>query len=84
MAAGAVEPNGVLVIIGHVGLPSCPHQPNSELHFPTIEEILGIVDLQAGLWKIERSETVNRDLTEPNGQRTRGTDNVVTLRRTLW
>lgn len=82
MAAAAVVPNGVLVIIGHAGLPSGRHQPHSGLRFPTIEEVLGIVDIHAGMWNIERSETIDRDLTAPDGKGIRGTDNVITLRRT--
>jgi SAM-dependent methyltransferase len=83
MAAAAVIPDGVLVVIGHVGLPSSRHQHHPEPRFPTTEEVLAIVDPQADIWNIERSETIDRDLNSPDGQRNRGTDNVLTLRRTV-
>lgn len=83
IAAAAVVPNGVLIIIGHVGLPSRQHELHPEIRFPTREEILGIVDLQAVIWNVERSETVDRDLTAPDRQRIRGSDNVLTLRHTV-
>ncbi|GHS88565.1 methyltransferase [Actinomycetota bacterium] len=86
-AAAAVAPGGVLLVVGHAGFPSfvttweTDDRPRHAAEFPTPDELLTDLDLTPGEWDVEVAETVDREVTGPEGQvGTRG-DHVLRVRR---
>ena len=79
-AARAVAPGGLLLVVDHA---SVPHRswadPNTR--FPTPEEALSAIDLDAAKWHTERLDAPERQATVHGGQTVTVTDNVIALRR---
>jgi thioredoxin reductase/SAM-dependent methyltransferase len=78
-AAAAVAPGGTLLVIGHQGHASGQPSPPAEVTFPTADDVLRTLDLDG--WTVERAEAVQVEVTSPEGNTERRTDNVVRLRR---
>jgi SAM-dependent methyltransferase len=80
-AASAVEPGGLLLIVGHGSVRpwSWNHDPHT--CFPTPEEVLASLDLRPGTWRTELLGSPERQAIGPNGQPATVTDNVVAVRR---
>lgn len=76
-AAGAVAPNGVLLIISHAGWPSWAEKPPFDHRFPTVPEILASLELTSDPWRVEVAELASQDSTGPDGQPGRRDDSVV-------
>jgi SAM-dependent methyltransferase len=81
-AADAVAPGGTLLVTGHAGWPSWTDEPPFQYHFPTTSEVLDHLDLEPGRWHVDTDDTVERELTGPDGQPGRRKDNVLRLSRT--
>ncbi|WP_158850968.1 SAM-dependent methyltransferase [Saccharothrix deserti] len=81
-AAEAVAPGGVLLIVGHAEWASFQrHDPPVEYRFPTNAEVLASLKLDGG-WVVEVDESVEREMTGPNGEHGTRADHVLRLRRT--
>lgn len=80
-AAAAVAPGGVLLIVGHAGLPSWETNPHPEVHLPTPAEVLESLELPDGEWEVLLSDEHERIQTRPDGQPGTRTDNALKLRR---
>ncbi|MCZ0727947.1 class I SAM-dependent methyltransferase [Mycolicibacterium iranicum] len=79
-AARAVAPGGLLVVVDHGAAP--PWAKHIKDHvFPTVDEVLGTIDLGAGQWEHVRVGTVERDAVGPDGQAGVLIDNLIVLRR---
>jgi len=80
-AAGAVRPGGTLLIVDHASPP--PRMAKSDHHheFPSAEEVIASLNLDAGEWERVRIESVERQATRPDGQTVTWLDNVMVLRR---
>ncbi|HET7739204.1 MAG TPA: FAD-dependent oxidoreductase [Mycobacterium sp.] len=81
-AARAVAPGGHLVIVDHAGMPSWATNVPHDHPFPSAEEVLASLDLPAGEWDRVRIETIEREVTGPDGQEATLGDNLMVLRRT--
>ena len=79
-AAHRVNPGGVLVIVDHGAPP--PWAQHDGHHFAGIEEVLASLQLDAPRWTRLRTETVEREMTGPNGEAGTMVDNMMVLRRT--
>lgn len=79
-ASRAVAPGGTLVLLGHCGVPPWMATP-PDLHFPTPEEELALLDLAEGEWVVAAMGTYDRPMTAPDGTVGARTDTVVHVRR---
>ncbi|NJP33005.1 class I SAM-dependent methyltransferase [Micromonospora thermarum] len=80
-AARAVAPGGRLLVVEHGEMPPWSRHDHSHVRFPTPEETLAGLDLDADRWDIERVDGVQRPATGPDGQHAALLDNVVLVRR---
>jgi SAM-dependent methyltransferase len=80
-AAGAVRPGGLLVIVDHGAAPPWASKLGHHHEFPSAEEVLSGIDLDAGGWERLRVGPVAREAVGPDGQPATLTDNLVVLRR---
>jgi SAM-dependent methyltransferase len=80
-AAGAVRPGGTLLIVDHASPP--PRMAKSDHHheFPSAEEVIASLNLDAGEWERIRMESIERQASGPDGQTVTWLDNVMVLRR---
>ncbi|QIK05336.1 class I SAM-dependent methyltransferase [Streptomyces sp. ID38640] len=78
-AAGAVAPGGVLLIVGHAGIPAW--EPDSEVPLPTPDEVVEALGLPDGQWDLLRCEEHPSFRTGHDGKPDPRTDNTVKLRR---
>ncbi|MFE6743403.1 class I SAM-dependent methyltransferase [Streptomyces tubercidicus] len=78
-AAGAVAPGGVLLIVGHAGLPTW--EPDCEVHLPTPQEVVENLGLPDEQWELLRCEEHPSFRTGHDGKPDPRTDNTVKLRR---
>lgn len=85
-AAAATRPGGVLLIIGHQGMPEWVQRRWEEegLHdvsLPTIPELLADLELDPAEWTVEVDEVDTIAMSDPDGNPCERTDNVLRLRR---
>jgi SAM-dependent methyltransferase len=80
-AAAAVAPGGLLLVIGHAGPPSWPHELPAGVHFPTTADVLVALDLDADAWEVELEDLVERAATDLEGRPGTRPDNVLRVRR---
>jgi SAM-dependent methyltransferase len=80
-AAGAVEPGGVLLIVDHAGPPPWASKLDHHHEFPSAEEVIDSLNLDAGEWERVRVESVERQASGPDGQTVTWLDNVIVLCR---
>ncbi|MFZ0834821.1 MAG: class I SAM-dependent methyltransferase [Mycobacterium sp.] len=79
-AADAVAPGGVLLIVDHAAAP--PWASKMHHHeFPTVDEVLSSLNLDAAHWDQIRAEAAERQTTGPDGVDATLIDNVMVLRR---
>jgi SAM-dependent methyltransferase len=81
-AAAAVIPGGLLVIVDHSGPPPWASKLHHHHEFPSAEEVVDSLNLDATEWERLRVEAADREATGPNGEVATLTDNVIVLRRT--
>ncbi|WP_330177403.1 methyltransferase domain-containing protein [Streptomyces sp. NBC_01498] len=80
-AAAAVAPGGVLLIVGHAGLPPWEPNPHPEVHLPTPDEVVASLGLSDGGWDVLLRAEHERVQTAPDGSPATRTDNAVKARR---
>ncbi|WP_227997377.1 SAM-dependent methyltransferase [Nocardia australiensis] len=83
-AAAAVGPGGVLVIGSHAGWPKFAEHvehPPTDVHFPTIPEVIDGLELAPEAWQVETADEVEREMTGPEGQIGSRSDTVLRIRR---
>lgn len=79
-AAAAVAPGGVLLVVGHAGWASW-QEDRPEIDFPTPEQVLARLELEAGAWEVALAEEHVRAQDRPDGRPGTRTDNVVKVLR---
>lgn len=81
-AAALVGPGGRLSIISHAGAPSwAGHHDHADYRFRSPAEEVADLELEAGAWTVELSETRQRAVSDPEGRPATLDDTVVLLRR---
>ena len=82
-AAGAVAPGGVLLIVDHGGAPPWSSRLKDHHHheFPSAQEVVEGLALDAAEWDRVRVDKVDREATGPEGEVAIIPDNVMVLRR---
>ncbi|MEU4443252.1 class I SAM-dependent methyltransferase [Actinosynnema sp. NPDC050801] len=80
-AAEAVEPGGVLLVVGHAGWPTwLADNPPVEYRFPTNADVLASLRLGPE-WVVEVDDQVEREITGPEGEHGTRADVVLRLKR---
>jgi SAM-dependent methyltransferase len=79
-AAAAVAWGGVLLIVGHGGLPPWDHE-HADLSLPTPQQVLADLHLPEGRWEVQVCEEHERVQTGPDGKPATRTDNTLRVRR---
>lgn len=79
-AAAAVAPGGTLLIVDHAEGPPWSEAIHDHV-FPSAQEVLEGMALDARQWDTLRAERAEREGTGPNGQTGTLIDNVIVLRR---
>ncbi|MFF3210996.1 class I SAM-dependent methyltransferase [Streptomyces sp. NPDC002886] len=79
-AAAAVAPGGILLVVGHAGWPSW-QEDRPEVDFPTPDDVLAQLELEAGAWEVLLAEEHVRVQNQPDGRPGTRTDNAVKVRR---
>jgi SAM-dependent methyltransferase len=80
-AADAVVPGGLLLIVDHSGPPPWASKLHHHHEFPSADEVVDSLNLDATEWERLQVGTVDREATGPNGEVATLTDNVIVLRR---
>jgi len=81
-AASAVAPGGILLIVGHCGMPHWEqHNEDESVRLPTPDEVIADLELPEGAWEILVASEHERIQNDPEGNPTTRTDNTVKLRR---
>ncbi|TFD45127.1 class I SAM-dependent methyltransferase [Cryobacterium frigoriphilum] len=97
-AANAVAPGGLLLVVGHAGVPPWAEQAHGHGHedaqnqghdqghdgsaMPTPEEVLASLNLTMSEWTVVTCALVERSATMPDGSQIALPDSVLSLRRT--
>lgn len=81
LAADTVTPGGTLLIVDHGGPPPWASKLHHHHEFPSADEVVDSLNLDAGEWERVRVEAVEREASGPDGQIGTLTDNVIILRR---
>ncbi|WP_018178727.1 class I SAM-dependent methyltransferase [Jongsikchunia kroppenstedtii] len=87
-AADAVRPGGVLIIIGHQGMPEWVQRRWHEegLHdvsLPTTADVLADLNLDRDVWTVEVDAVDTVSMSDPDGNPCERTDNILRLRRRM-
>jgi SAM-dependent methyltransferase len=80
-AADAVVPGGLLVIVDHNGPPPWASKLHHDHEFPSADEVVDSLNLDATEWERLQVQAVDREATGPNDEVATLTDNVIVLRR---
>lgn len=80
-AASAVAPGGLLLVVGHAGVPPWSEHGHAEMQLPTPQDVLDSLELDPMQWHVESLESPEREAMGPDGQSTMLTDSVLSLRR---
>ncbi|MGW9210246.1 class I SAM-dependent methyltransferase [Embleya sp. NPDC055664] len=80
-AVAAVAPGGVLLVVGHCGLPPWETDPTPDMALPTPDEVLASLELPDGEWEVLRSEEHERIQNDPEGRPVTRIDNTLMVRR---
>jgi SAM-dependent methyltransferase len=81
LGAEAVSEGGTLLIVDHGGPPPWASKLDHHHEFPSIEDVVESLNLNADAWERIRMEAVEREVVDPDGQVRMWTDNVIVLRR---
>lgn len=81
LGAEAVSTGGILLIVDHGGPPPWASKLDHHHEFPSAEEVVESLNLDAGAWERVRIQAVEREATGPNGEVGTLVDNVIVLRR---
>jgi SAM-dependent methyltransferase len=80
MGADAVRSGGILLIVDHGGPPPWASKLHHHHEFPSTDEVVESLNLDAGQWERVRVEAAEREATGPNGEVGTLVDNVIVLR----
>lgn len=80
-AAEAVAVGGTLIIVDHGSAPPWAWKLDHHHEFPSADEVVTSLNLDASVWQRRRVESVEREATGPEGQTAIVTDNVIVLGR---
>jgi SAM-dependent methyltransferase len=80
LAAQAVRPGGTLLIVDHSEPPPWASKLDHHHDFPSADEVVERLNLPVGQWD-QRTSSVEREATRPDGEAVRWIDNVIVLRR---
>ena len=80
-AVEAVAPGGLLLIVDHGGPPPWASKLHHHHEFPSADEVVESLSLDAGDWERVRVEPVERQAMGPDGQIGTLIDNVIVVRR---
>ncbi|MGX9792285.1 class I SAM-dependent methyltransferase [Mycobacterium sp. MMS18-G62] len=80
-ALAAVASDGLLLIVDHAGPPPWAWKMAHDHEFPTVEEVLDSLKLDAAEWETLRAEVAEREASGPDGHTGPLIDNVIVLRR---
>jgi SAM-dependent methyltransferase len=80
-AASALQPGGLLVIVDHGSAPPWASKLDHHHEFPSAEEVVAGLDLDAEEFERIRVDSVERQAVGPEGQQRPWMDNVIVLRR---
>jgi SAM-dependent methyltransferase len=80
-AADAVRPGGLLMIVDHGAAPPWARKLAHDHEFPSAQEVLDRLNLDAGAWEQLHVGPVDREAVGPEGQTALLTDNLIVLRR---
>jgi SAM-dependent methyltransferase len=81
-AVSAVAPGGVLLIVGHVGTPAEHDHPGQDMRFPTPDEVVADLDLDAAAWQVERAAVIPHATADDAHRPDAPADAVVRILRT--
>jgi SAM-dependent methyltransferase len=81
-AAGAVARGGVLLIVGHSGVPPWDHE-HADVRLPTPQEVLADLHLPPEAWEVQVREEHERIQAGPDGRPFTRTDSTVRVRRVV-
>ncbi|MDT5015030.1 MAG: hypothetical protein QOD39_1190 [Mycobacterium sp.] len=81
MGAAAVSGGGILFIVDHGGPPPWASKLHHHHEFPSADEVVDSLNLDAGEWERIRVEAIEREATGPDGQVGTVIDNIIVLRR---
>ena len=80
-AAGAVAPRGTLLVGGHAEHPEWAEEQHRSHHLPSLEEVLGSLELVPGEWEVQAMENFERAVNDSAGNPAVRVDNVLRLKR---
>jgi SAM-dependent methyltransferase len=80
-AAAAVAPGGTLLIVGHESFPPWSRHPEPEEPLPTAPEVAAGLGLGQPGWELETADSLEREVTGPDGQTATLADSVLRARR---
>ena len=80
-AAAAVVPGGTLLVVDHAGPPPWASKLHDHPEFPSADEVVESLELDAAQWDRVQVEELEREATGPDGQTGHLSDNVMVLRR---
>lgn len=80
-AAAAVAPGGLLLVVGHSGLPPWESNPHPHVHLPSPQEVLASLELPEKEWEVLVCAEHERIQNDPDGKPVTRTDNTVKVRR---
>lgn len=80
-AASLVAPDGLVLIVDHASVAPWSWNQDPDRRFPTPEETLDGIALDAPAWRAEILEAWDREATGPGGRIAVVTDNVILVRR---
>lgn len=81
LAADTVTPGGTLLIVDHGGPPPWASKLHHHHEFPSADEVVDSLKLDAGEWERVRVEAVEREASGPDGQIGTLTDKVIVMCR---
>ncbi|MFE9067155.1 class I SAM-dependent methyltransferase [Streptomyces violaceusniger] len=80
-AAGALRPDGLLLIVDHGSTAPWSWNQDPDIHYPTPTEIAAELDLDPAHWSVLRAEMPGRQATGPAGETATVIDNVLLVQR---
>ena len=80
-AAESVAPGGLLAIVDHAAPPPWASELAHDHEFPSVDEVIESLNLDAAEWERIRAESVEREATGPDGETATLVDNVIVLHR---
>jgi SAM-dependent methyltransferase len=81
-AAGALRPDGLLLIVDHGSTAPWSWNQDPDTHFPTPDEVAADLALDPARWRVVRADMPQRRATGPAGETATVVDNVLLIRRT--